>query len=373
MSDTVRRSRRKSYKREGLSFGTVLLRIFSILGYTVASVLLFVILVLFVVLKGPSKDAARLLTLSCYETSAIKWVPRIFMSEEEYASIIGMKAMAEEEIPETEAVTEAETVAEKEPETTDSFKLLPVYSADGEIKEAPADEPVSDLPIVEVITLRKQTFKGKLMLVRDPSLVQIGSIDTFGSVGLTLSSFLDKYDAIGCTNAGGFVDEGGHGKGGIPDGIVIRDGAIVYGSAGGYYQGFVGFDREHKLHVGAFSGQQALDAGIVSGTSFAQGPTLIKDGTVAKNISSGINPRTAIGQTEDGTVILMAVEGRMADSLGATYEDIVEIMQEYGAVNAANLDGGSSSGMYYEGERITRSSSVVGDRPLPTAIIVMKP
>ena len=38
---------------------------------------------------------------------------------------------------------------------------------------------------------------------------------------------------------------------------------------------------------------------------------------------------------------------RQAGSIGATYKDIIDILQEYGAVNACNMDGGSSSIMYY--------------------------
>ena len=210
------------------------------------------------------------------------------------------------------------------------------------------------------------------MLIHDPSRVQIASIDSFGGVGKTLSEFLEIYNALGCINAGGFEDENGKGKGGIPEGLVIKNGQITYGSAGSRYVDVVGFDADNVLHVGNMSGQEALNLGLVTATNFNNGPVLIKDGERQSGFVSGINPRSAIGQAADGTVILVAIEGRMVDSLGATFEDLTDIMEEYGAVNAGNLDGGSSSGMYYEGERITRSSSVIGDRPLPTAIIVKK-
>ena len=59
------------------------------------------------------------------------------------------------------------------------------------------------------------------------------------------------------------------------------------------------------------------------------------------------NPRTAIGQRADGAVIFLCIDGRQASSLGGTYRDIIDIMVEYGAVNACNMDGGSSSVMMY--------------------------
>ena len=67
----------------------------------------------------------------------------------------------------------------------------------------------------------------------------------------------------------------------------------------------------------------------------------------AYNKASGLNPRTAIGQRADGAVIFVCIDGRQAGSPGGTYKDATDIMIEYGAVNACNLDGGSSSIMMY--------------------------
>ena len=40
-------------------------------------------------------------------------------------------------------------------------------------------------------------------------------------------------------------------------------------------------------------------------------------------------------------------------------------------MNAANLDGGSSSAMIYNGEQITKGSTIIGSRPMCTAILVL--
>lgn len=344
MSKKIRRKKKKK-----LTPIQIIARIFTVLGVTLGIILLFLIGVLFILLKGPSSEAQKLFTLSCNETSALKWLPGIFISDEELNNILNPTI------------------------NDDGYAELPMASLSISLsQDGISDEPSVALEPIEIVDIKKSTFKGKLMLVHDPSKVFFGSLDSFGGTGKTLLQFLDKYGAIACTNAGGFIDEGGHGKGGDPDGIVIQDGKIVYGSAGGTYSGFAGFDANHQLHVGTITGQKAMELGIVSGTSFNRGPTLIKEGVRQTDFVSGINPRTVIGQTPDGTVLLLAVEGRLPDSLGATYEDLADIMEEYGAVNATNMDGGSSSGLYYKGERLTRSSSVVGDRPLPTAIMVME-
>lgn len=101
------------------------------------------------------------------------------------------------------------------------------------------------------------------------------------------------------------------------------------------------------------------------------GPVLIVNGEpVNAKLSSGINPRTAIGQREDGAVLLLVIDGRQITSLGATMEDLTEIMLEYGAVNAVNLDGGSSSQMIYKDETMNVNASVRGPRAIPTAFLV---
>jgi exopolysaccharide biosynthesis protein len=47
-------------------------------------------------------------------------------------------------------------------------------------------------------------------------------------------------------------------------------------------------------------------------------------------------------------------------------------MMDYGAVNACNLDGGSSTLMWYQGGYVNNCASVIGIRPVPTAILVLK-
>ena len=66
------------------------------------------------------------------------------------------------------------------------------------------------------------------------------------------------------------------------------------------------------------------------------------------------------------------VDGRQANSLGATYTDLIDIMLDFGAVNAANLDGGSSSYMVYENEIITTRASLYQPRRMATAILVSR-
>lgn len=101
-------------------------------------------------------------------------------------------------------------------------------------------------------------------------------------------------------------------------------------------------------------------------TMIVNGKKTIKSG----DGGGGIAPRTAIGQRKDGSILLLIIDGRQASSIGATYREVQDIMYEYGAYNAANLDGGSSSTMYYDGEVINNPCDALGERSIPTIFYV---
>lgn len=349
---TPKRGRSKAY-RGFVAFGRTLLVIL------VTAVLVFVSVFSACLLLawGPSSDAQNQFVHSLNETSALKFLPYWFLPAETVEQILDHP---------TELV---------EP---DSFRFLRTEPAEGESYTEPEDEPlvvIDDTTVtdeVEVIDIRKSTFKGKMLIVHDPSRVVVGTLDRWGGVGWYLSEFVERYDALAGTNAGSFEDPNGGGTGGIPDGLVMKDGEISYGSRYTTYNGVIGFDANYVLHVGRMTGQEALDLGLVTAVSFPPGPTLIKDGVKQTDLGGGVNPRTCVGQRADGAVLILVVEGRHPDSIGATYDDLADLMEEYGAVNAGNLDGGSSSAMIYEGVQITHGSNLIGARPISTAILVLR-
>ena len=69
---------------------------------------------------------------------------------------------------------------------------------------------------------------------------------------------------------------------------------------------------------------------------------------------------------------MLVIDGRQVISMGATMQDLIDIMMDYGAVNACNLDGGSSTLMWYQGDYVNNCASVIGIRPVPTTILVLK-
>jgi exopolysaccharide biosynthesis protein len=89
-------------------------------------------------------------------------------------------------------------------------------------------------------------------------------------------------------------------------------------------------------------------------------------------VGGGLNPRTAIGQRADGTIIFVTTDGRQANSIGATFSDMIKIMSDYGAVNAASLDGGSYTQMVYEGKFLNTPYALSGARDVPNAFLIRR-
>lgn len=323
-------------------------RAFAFLGVTILCLLLILLGVIWVFERGPSPTITGMFTRSVRETSAIRWISNIFLTDEELEAY---KSISTEDIT-TESV---------------NTSLIHVSAATGGQENS----------TVQLIDIAEGTVKGKLLIVSDPKQVILGTSDEFvKKPGLQLTDMVAKYDGIAGINAGGFNDENGTGNGGIPQGLVIANGEIIWGNEYGPYQ-MVGLDSDGILHVGAMSGSEALKQGIQWAVSFVThdglASSLIINGEVqSHNLGGGVNPRTAIGQRQDGALLLLVLDGRSINTLGATMQDVVDIMLEYGAVNAGNLDGGSSSVMVYDGEIINHCASVTGPRKIPTGFIVLK-
>lgn len=223
---------------------------------------------------------------------------------------------------------------------------------------------------IAIVKISGETYSGKAAIVFDPSLVKIIHTDMKGSRGENIQTFLKKGNAICGMNASGFGDPNGVGSGG-----TIMGASRASGKDWGVYSGTmdtIALNKENKLLVGNRPNWNRYD--IRDACQF--NPVLIQNGE--KNVQGtagwGLQPRTAIGQREDGTIIMIVVDGRQpGHSIGATMEDLVNEFNKYSVVNAAACDGGSSSIMAYEDELITKCSSPQnGGRYLPNAFIVQR-
>lgn len=320
---------------------------------------------LWIFCHGPSEAARDLFVSTIMETGQMKFLASWYFSEDEILEITGNNSMQHNN-----------------------------NNVDPDIIETPPvdDKNINDIQIEEI---SGRSFYGKIMIIKDPSRVKLATIfpwsdDSKDKYGQTLEELVTGSNAIAGINGGEYYSEGNWG--GKPKGLVVCNGAIQYNQpeTGDV---MIGISKENKLiitDIGTMSSAQTeqlvKDQQIRDAVSFKD----IDDGdsnhftkliingkaTEISGSGSGANPRTVIGQRADGAILMLVTDGRGASGhIGATAQDLINIMIKYGAVNAANLDGGSSSAMYYNGDYEMTSVTLyysTSSWRLPTSFVVEK-
>ena len=357
-SASARRKRRKAKARRRVAW-RIALSVLTVIGV----VLLTALGAGMVAFRGPSQSLGDLLTVTMLETSALKFIPRIYYSQATVDEIVARNSVVDDgSQTDVSMIVMAGPTPEPDPNAAVQAQPTP-----------PPENLIVSEDGIEIYEVHGATHNGWMMVVQDPSRVGVGVCrEKFSSKpGLRLHEIAERYNALAAVNGGGFSDSGGLGNGGRPLGLVIAGGEVLNkANIDSDHAIVVGFNQDNVLLVGKMTSAEALEKGMRDALAF--GPALVVNGEAARvsGSSSGLNPRTAIGQRADGAVLLLVIDGRQASSLGATYSDLISVMVEYGAVNAVNLDGGSSSLMYYKGEYLNKGVILTGSRDIPTAFVV---
>ena len=229
----------------------------------------------------------------------------------------------------------------------------------------------------KIINLEVNGCKGYLAVIYDPSEVRVTTTDQVGVRGQYVTTMAKRENAYVAINGAGFHDPNYTSSGGSPKGITIASGKIVTNNEYGRNPtgGLIGFTKDNKLVLwrDVNNAQEALRRGIRDAVSW--GPYLVVNGEPAftsGNGGWGYAARTAIGQRADGVVLLLVVDSNYNRTKGADMSDMTDIMVRYGAINASNLDGGTSSVMVVNGNLISKpiNSALQNEtRPIATSII----
>lgn len=293
------------------------------------------------VFYGPFENVKRTITGISWNSLSHQYIARTFLSESAIARILG----------DGYAISNI---------NTEDIKML--------------NFGIKHTNKTELFDIKSSNFNGKMLVVQDPTRIKVGYSNQLPKAGETTSSIAKRNGAIAAINGGGFIDTKWAGTGGVPLGFIINDGKYISGELKnkGTKQDTIAFTEDGMLIVGKHSQNELKKYKAKEAISF--GPPLVVNGkpTISKGDGGwGISPRTAIGQREDGSVLLLVIDGRSIKSFGATLKEVQDIMLKYGAVNAANLDGGSSATMYYDGKVINTPSDALGERSVPSVFMVM--
>ncbi|MDD3187006.1 MAG: phosphodiester glycosidase family protein [Bacilli bacterium] len=255
-----------------------------------------------------------------------------------------------------------------------------IFNSNTEVINNKYDEEIltkKDNEIYKIIPISGNGFKGELIAIYDPKMIHLVSAKTIGVTGETLDIISKDNNAIVGINASGFEDNAGVGNGGEVSGILIMNKEIISNipntAHGG---GIIGFDENGVLMLSHKTAYEAIQDGMIDGVQF--GPFLIVNGEVVEIVGNGgmgIQPRTAIAQRQDGIVLFLIIDGRQPGySIGATIADVTDILKNYGAYNAANLDGGASTTLTINSEIYNKPCGLLNGnfaaRGLPNAWLV---
>lgn len=332
-------------------------KIFSLIGITLGVIIITLFLTIFLICHGPSASARNLFVTTILETGQLKFLASVFLSDSEISEIVSQNSLStmQEEV-DTGLITVDENT-EKE--------------------------------LIEIHKVSGNNFEGTMMIVNDPSKISLATTYPWSEYGKELDKLVTENNAIAGINGGLYYSDAN--KGGRPLGVTVSNGEIQDMSLGANGLHLIGFDEDNILRIIDISNMNRNEIKelittekIRDAVSFQEEASdsnnhfvkLIINGEKRElnGMGSGANPRTAIGQREDGSVLLLVTDGRGKNGhLGATAADLIEIMSEYGAINAANIDGGSSSTMYYNGKYLMDSVTFYYSNSswrLPTAFIV---
>ncbi|MHB1405190.1 MAG: phosphodiester glycosidase family protein [Desulfitobacteriaceae bacterium] len=308
----------------------------SVLLFLVLNVILSILLAPFILFWGPF-ESLKVVAVGAVETSRHPQVVRFFLSQDKINAIIHSN--------DSQGVISGLNIGREQ-----------VISNDG----------------ITIEDIKGASFKGKVMLVRDSKRVKVAVTKDLGVQGQRLTNMVKDVGAIAGVNGGGFYDPDGKGNGGFPFGLTVQNGKLVHNNVANQKVELVALDDQGKLVIKEMSADELTKNNIKEAVSF--GPNLIEDGKplVKGDGGWGWAPRSAIGQAADGTIIFVVIDGRQPTwSVGASLRDVMNIFQKYNAINAVNLDGGSSSEMVYNGKIVNRLWNIFGERYIPTAFVVM--
>ena len=356
--DEMPKALKKENKKNKLKIWQKILITFFILG-------ILGVVSLAVLLYGPYSGFRDWLITTAMTTMSHQYFATWFYDEETIAQVLDRN-----KVEETNEITDTSmTVVIDSEEKEEKIE----YENEYERQILEKDPGNDDYKIIEITG---KGYSGYMAVIYDPSRIKTVYTKKIGKSGQYLTTMAKDNDAVIAINGGGFEDPNFNSNGANPLGITFSNGKLITSKSYNGQGGLIGFTEDDKLVLGKMNVAKAKELKIRDGVTF--GPFLIingKSSNVFGNGGWGTAPRTAIGQRKDGIVLFLVIDGRTLTRPGASMNDLIEIMERYGAYNAANLDGGTSSAMVVNNEIINDPIDSTGahkTRYISTGFILTK-
>lgn len=223
-----------------------------------------------------------------------------------------------------------------------------------------------------LVRVSGENYRGVLAIANASDRLQLAPSSQLGVSGETVGTIARANNGILAINGSAFLDGDGTGNGGLLAGYAMCDG-VGYNDDDHLSDIYrrLEIDREGQFRLAGI--QEPIGEEVVHAVEF--GPALINNGNILVDENCGfmgIHPRSAIGQGENGQVMMLVIEGRMPGySDGTHVVQCAELLSRYGCQTALNLDGGTSAILWYDGACVTKCSNqnLPEGRPMPTAFV----
>lgn len=289
----------------------------------------------FFMMYGPWTYVKNLYVTTAMQTMNHRYLAKVFYNQNTIDKIMASNYLI--------TIDEDVNTEEIKIDTKEKTKYKDKYEEELFKRENPNDT-------YKVINVKVGNAKGYLVAIYNPENVRLLTTKKFnaGTFGERVIDMCKRYNGSVCINGGGFANGLSNGSD-IPQGYVINEGKVIWPQENTNATGnIIGLTKNGKLKLMSnTTGENAIKEGIEYGVEF--GPFLIVNGKSVEIVGMpyGVANKCVIAQRKDGVLMFLVTEGETYID-GASLQDVVTLLEKYGAYNAANLDGGQSTSLVVE-------------------------
>lgn len=207
-----------------------------------------------------------------------------------------------------------------------------------------------------VVRVTGSTYRGVLILGKDPSRLKCAASSQWGVTGEQIGVIAENNNGLAAITGSGYEDNENTVPGAVQVGSAMCSG-VELGIHAEWGHKRIELRSDDRLYIVDSTDPYSPDC--TDATEWT--PALVVNGVNVAGedkVYVSLNPRACLGQTRDGSILMLGIEGRSMESLGCNAYECAELLLRYGAYQAMNLDGGTSAMVWYQGQYILKCSDI---------------